>query len=134
MLDLKRSVVLYSMRLNHVGLAGFCGHLQAALSAAAGWHFKQARLLRRSWHALGTDLLHLMPGTAGHDIVNVRSLEAVEGGGGSHGVSTHVLKDQPVTHLQVRQVTLLNNAIKAITRWAPDTAGVPDLIWLWLLM
>lgn len=61
MLDLKRSVVLYSMRLNHVGLAGFCGHLQAALSAAAGWHFKQARLLRRSWHALGTDLLHLMP-------------------------------------------------------------------------
>lgn len=74
------------------------------------------------------------PGTAGHDIVNVRSLEAVEGGGGSHGVSTHVLKDQPVTHLQVRQVTLLNNAIKAITRWAPDTAGVPDLIWLWLLL
>lgn len=65
--------------------------------------------------------------------MNVRSLEAVEGGGSGHGVGTHVLKDQPVTHLQVRQVTLLNNAVKAITCWAPDTAGVHDLIWLWLL-
>ncbi|KAG7225155.1 hypothetical protein INR49_014786, partial [Caranx melampygus] len=51
---------------------------------------------------------------AGHDIVNVRSLEAIEGGGGCHGVGTHVLKDQPVAHLQVREVALLNNAIKAI--------------------
>lgn len=74
------------------------------------------------------------PGSAGHDVVNVRSLEAVEGGGGSHRVGTHVLKDQPVTDLKVRQVTLLNNAIKAITCWAPDTAGVHDLIWLWLLL
>lgn len=45
-----------------MGLAGLSGHLQAALTAAAGWHFKQAGLLRRSWQALGTDLLHLLPG------------------------------------------------------------------------
>lgn len=44
-----------------MGLASLSGHLQAALSATAGWHFKQARLLRRSWHALGTDLLHMLP-------------------------------------------------------------------------
>lgn len=73
------------------------------------------------------------PSRARHDIVYVRPLETVESGGGSHGVGTHVLKDQPVTHLQVRQVTLLNDAIKAITCWTPDTTGVPDLIWLWLL-
>lgn len=73
------------------------------------------------------------PGGAGHDIVYVRSLEAVKGGGGGHSVGTHVLKDQPVTHLQVRQVTLLNDAIQAITRRTPDTARVHDLVWLWLL-
>lgn len=44
-----------------MGLAGLSGHLQAALSTTAGWHFKQAGLLRRSWHALGTDLLHMLP-------------------------------------------------------------------------
>ena len=73
------------------------------------------------------------PCRARHDIVYVRPLEAIESGGGSHSVGTHVLKDQPVTHLQVRQVTLLNDAIKAITCWTPDATGVPDLIWLWLL-
>ena len=66
--------------------------------------------------------------------MKVRSLETIEGGGGSHGVGTHVFKDQPVAHLHVRQVTLLNNAIKTITSWAPDAAGVHDLIWLWLLL
>lgn len=64
----------------------------------------------------------------------VRSLEAVKGGGGGHSVGTHVLEDQPVTHLQVRQVALLNDAIKAITCWTPDTARVHDLVWLWLLL
>lgn len=66
--------------------------------------------------------------------MHVRSLEAIKGGGGGHSVGTHVFKDQPVTHLQVRQVALLNDAIKAITCWTPDTARVPDLIWLWLLL
>lgn len=64
----------------------------------------------------------------------VGSLEAIKSGGSCNSVGTHVLKDQPVTHLQVWQVTLLNNAIKAITCWTPDTARVPDLIWLWLLL
>lgn len=92
-------------------------------------HFKSAIIdyhVRLSWHH--------SPGRAGHDIVNVRSLEAVEGGRGSHSVGTHVFEDQPITDLQVRQVTLLNNAIKAITSWAPDTAGVHGLIWLWFLL
>lgn len=66
--------------------------------------------------------------------MQVRSLEAIECGGGSHSIGTHVLKNQPVTHLQVRQATLLSNAIKAITCWTPDTAGVHDFIWLWLLL
>lgn len=63
----------------------------------------------------------------------VRSLETIKGGGGSHSVGPHVLKDQPVTHLQLRQTTLLNDAIKAITCWTPDTARVLDLISLWPL-
>lgn len=66
--------------------------------------------------------------------MNVRSLEAIEGGGGCHCVGTHVLKDQPVAHLQVRKVALLNNAIKAIAGWAPDTARIHGLIWLWFLL
>ena len=74
------------------------------------------------------------PGRARHDIVDVRSLEAVEGGGGGHSVGTHVLKDQPVTHLQVGQAALLNDAIEAVTRRAPNTAGVHGLVWLWLLL
>lgn len=61
MLDLENTAVMYSMCLNHMGLAGLSGHLQAALSATAGWHFKLARLLCRSWHALRTDLLHMLP-------------------------------------------------------------------------
>ncbi len=65
--------------------------------------------------------------------MHVRSLEAVKGGGGGHGVGTHVLKDQPVTDLQVRQVALLNDAIKTVTCWTPDTARVHGLIRLWLL-
>lgn len=74
------------------------------------------------------------PGSAGHDVVDVWFLEAVEGGGGSHGVGAHVVKDQPVAHLQVRQVTLLHDAVKAVACRAPDTAGVHGLIRLWLLL
>ena len=62
MLDLENiTVLMYRMCLNHVSLAGLRGHLQAALSTAAGGHFKQAGLLRRSRHALGADLLHVLP-------------------------------------------------------------------------
>lgn len=65
MLDPENIAATYRTRLNHMGLAGLsghlqAGHLQAALSTTAGWHFK-TRLLRRSWHALGTDLLHVLP-------------------------------------------------------------------------
>lgn len=74
------------------------------------------------------------PCRAGNDVVDVRSLEAIEGGGCCHSVGAHVLKYQPIAHLQVRQATLLNNTIQAITCWAPNTAGVEDLIWLWLLL
>jgi len=93
MLDLGNTAVMYRMCLNHMGLAGLSGHLQAALSATAGWHFKQAGLLHRSWQALGTDLLHMLPSRAGHDVVNVWSLEAIKGGGGSHSVGAHVLEN-----------------------------------------
>lgn len=44
-----------------MGLTGLSGHIQAALSATTGWHFKQARLLCRSKHASGRDLLHVLP-------------------------------------------------------------------------
>lgn len=74
------------------------------------------------------------PGGPRHDVVDVRPLEAVEGGRGGHSVGAHVLKDQPVTHLQVGQVALLDDAVEAVARWTPDTARVHDLIWLWLLL
>lgn len=48
-------------RLNHMGLAGLGGQIQAALQATTGWHFKQARLLCRSKDALGRALLHILP-------------------------------------------------------------------------
>lgn len=161
----------YSIHLNHTGLVRLRGHLQAALSAAAGRHFKQTGLLCRCGHSLGTNLLHLLPtnkhkrlvcwksnsdylfyswavrnalgknvselylpSSAGHDVVNVRSLETIEGGGGCHSVRTHVLKYQPITNLHVRQAALLNNPIQAIAGWAPNTAGVHSLIWFWFLL
>lgn len=66
--------------------------------------------------------------------MDVWPLEAVEGGRGGHSVGAHVLKDQPVAHLQVGQVALLDDAVEAVARWTPDTARVHDLIWLWLLL
>lgn len=39
------------------------------------------------------------PGRAGHDVVQVRFLEAIKGRGGCYCVGPHVLKDQPVTNL-----------------------------------
>ena len=49
------------MRLNHVGLAGLSRNLQAALSATARWHLKRVKLVNGSRHALGTDVLHVLP-------------------------------------------------------------------------
>lgn len=74
------------------------------------------------------------PGRAGHDVMQVRFLESIKGGGGCYSVGTHVLKDQPVAHLQVRQAAQFNNAVKAIARWSPNATGVPDLIWLSFLL
>lgn len=79
-------------------------------------------------------LLKHIPGAAGHDVVDVWPLEAVEGGRGGDRVGAHVLKDQPVAHLQLGQVALLHDAVEAVARWTPNTAGVHFLIWLWLLL
>lgn len=73
------------------------------------------------------------PGGAGHDEMEVRSLETIEGGGGGHGVGAHVLEHQPVAHLQVGQAALLHDAVQPVACRAPDAAGVHDLIGLWLL-
>lgn len=67
---------------------------------------------------------------AGHDVVQVRFLEAIKGGRCCHSVSPHVLKDQPITNLQIWQTTQLNDAVEAIARWSPDTTRIPDLLWL----
>lgn len=83
---------------------------------------------------LGEDAEQHVPGVAGHDVVEVRSLEAVEGGRGGHRVGAHVLEDQPVAHLQLGQVALLHDAVEAVARWTPDAAGVHFLVRLWLLL
>lgn len=70
------------------------------------------------------------PGRARHDVVQIRFLEAIKGRGGRYGVGPHVLKDQPVANLQVRQAAQLNDAIQAVARRSPDATGIPDLIWL----
>lgn len=74
------------------------------------------------------------PGGAGHDVMDVWSLEAVEGGGSGHGVGTHVLENQPVAHLHIWQAALLHDTIQAVACWSPDTAWVHGLIGLWLLL
>lgn len=94
-----------------MGVARLGGHVQAALSATACWNVTQGRLFYWSWKALGADLLYILPGRPGHDVVNVRSLETIKGGGSSNSVGTHVLKHQPVPHLEVRQGTLLHDPI-----------------------
>lgn len=66
--------------------------------------------------------------------MDVWSLEAVEGGRGGHRVGAHVLEDQPVAQLQLGQVALLHDAVEAVARWTPDTAGVHFLVRLWLLL
>lgn len=74
------------------------------------------------------------PGGAGHDVVEIRFLEAVEGGRGRDGVGPHVLKDQPVADLQLGQAAQLNDAVEAVARRPPDAAGVPDFVRLPLLL
>lgn len=64
-----------------------------------------------------------------HHVVDGGSLEAVEGGGRSHRVSAHVLKEHPVTHVHLGQAAALHNPIQAVTRGAPDAGGVVLLIW-----
>lgn len=47
--------------LNNIALARLSGNLHVVPSATAGWKFKQAGLLCESRHALGADLLHVLP-------------------------------------------------------------------------
>ncbi len=65
--------------------------------------------------------------------MNIGFLEAIEGGGCGYSVGTHVLKEQPVAHLHVRQAALLHNAVQPITGRAPNAAGVHALVRLGFL-
>lgn len=73
------------------------------------------------------------PGSTGHHIMDIRLLEAIEGGGGRNSVGTHVVKDQPIAQLQVRQLTLLHDTVQAVACRPPDAAGEQVLIRLWFL-
>ena len=66
--------------------------------------------------------------------MDVWRCKAVEVRGGGHGVRPHVLKQQPVSHLQVRQAAGLSDAVQPVTGGPPDAARVHGLIWLWLLL
>lgn len=74
-----------------------------------------------------------LPGCSGHDVINIWFLEAIEGGGRSYSVGTHVLEKQPFAHLHVRQAALLHNAVEPITGRAPNAAWVHALIRLGFL-
>ena len=56
--------------------------------------------------------------------MKVRSSETIEDGGCDTGVGPHVFKEQPVAHLQVRQVTLLYYVVGITSGLSPDTAGI----------
>ena len=47
---------------------------------------------------------------------------AIEGGRGRHCVGAHVGKDDPVASVKLRKMSLLVDAVKAITGRAPDAA------------
>ena len=84
-------------------------------------------------HSISLYIPNNLPSCAGHDVVDVWLLEAIEGRGRSHSVGPHILKQQPLSHLHIRQSAHLSDAIQAVTGWSPDAAGVHTLIWLWLL-
>lgn len=65
--------------------------------------------------------------------MDIRFLEAIEGGGRGHRVGSHVLKQQPVAHLHVRQAALLHDTVQPITGRAPNTARVHALVRLGFL-
>ena len=67
-------------------------------------------LLHSGWEVLVLDLLHQLPCWPWHHIVHGRSLESIAGRSSSDSVSTHVLKEHPVAHMQV---TVLNNVVQA---------------------
>ena len=76
------------------------------------------------------DLSIYVPCFPGNHIVDVRLREAVEGGGGGDGVGPHVVKQQPFSFLQFRQLKVLQNEVVPITGLAEDGARVGALIWL----
>ena len=74
-------------------------------------------LLHSGWEVLVWNLLHQLPCWPWHHIVDGRSLKSIDGRSSSDSVSTHVLKEHPIAHMQV---IVLNNVVQAITDWSPD--------------
>lgn len=83
---------------------------------------------------LGPDLLHQLPCWPWHHIVDGGSLESIEGRSSSNSVITHVLKEHPITHMHLGQVTALNNAVQAVTGRSPDAGWIILLIWFGSLL
>lgn len=70
-----------------------------------------------------------LPGHSGHSVVNWGWGRSLERGGGQHRVGPHVLKDQPVPDLQLRQFQAICNSVQPIASWSPEAAVVQGEIW-----
>lgn len=73
-------------------------------------------------HALVCVRVHLQPKAFSGNVVAAWLWHAIEIGGCTHGVGTHILEDNPVSRVLFWQQTFLLDAVQAVTRGAPDAA------------
>ena len=111
------------------GSTGCWVPLHAVLPGTGHGQGTDVRLLHSGWEVLSPDLLHQLPRWPWHHIVDGGSLESIESRSSSNSVSTHVLKEHPITNMHLGQVTALNNAVQAVTGRSPDAGWIILLIW-----
>lgn len=70
----------------------------------------------------------LLPGQAGHGVGDVRQGTLPERVRAFHGVGTHVLEDEPVPDVQLRQLQAVGDAILRAARGAPQAAAEQGLL------
>lgn len=53
---------------------------------------------------------------------------AVEGGGRRHGVGSHVPEEEPLTHAELGEGTVLQDTVQTVAGRSPHTAAVGSLL------
>ena len=107
-----------------LGPVGGLGYFRGLGPQGSATNFpKQVQILVRAAHCPPPPLLSQTPELRSHGIVDGGGREAIEGGAHDRRVGAHEWEDQPVAHIQLRQLHLLQEElVQGITRGAKEGA------------